>query len=330
MMPTEDGSHLYIAAATGVPEEVVESTRIPIGDRVCGKVFQEGQFLHVHDMQADKGGPHLPMAGKAFMSAPLLLSGLRWGSVRVGVLSVTSPSGGGDFSIDDEFVMSNICHVAAVTIHNQMAVEEVRQANVALLETLVKAIEARDEYTSGHSERVCEFALAIGRKLELDAKSLDTLRIAARLHDIGKIGTPDAILRKPQKLTDEERQVIERHPQIAAEMLAEASVITSAVEAILYHHERFDGDGYSGKREEDIPLLSRIISVADVFDALTSTRPYRNAWSVNEAMEELKRERGRQLDPRCANAMLEIIGSGGLAGLISAPGTPASAVASRS
>jgi len=323
MLPDERAEYLYIAAACGVPEEVVRIAQIPVGDRVCGKVFRESRPVHVRDVTKDHDVPALPTEAKAFMSVPLMLSGMRWGNVQVGVLSVTEPVGRADFSLDDEFALSNICHVGAVAIHNQMSIAKVKLAHVELLETLAKALEARDEYTCGHSERVCEFSVAIGQKLNLDENTLNDLRTAARLHDLGKIGIPDAILQKPGKLTDEERRLVRQHPAIATHMLSETSMVGQAViRAIESHHERLDGVGYpDGKRGQDIPLISRIISVADFFDALTSTRPYRGPLSVSDTLEELERGRGKQFDSRCVDALLEIVGSGGLSARAPLPKT---------
>jgi hypothetical protein len=312
MLPDETFQWLHIAAACGLPQEVVRNTRIPIGSRICGQVFQMGRPVHVRRGD-EAGGRPLPAGNQAFMSVPLLLSGMRWGNVRVGVLSVTEPIDREDFSLEDEFALCNISEAAAVAIYNHMAVEKVEQAHVEFLETLVKAIEARDEYTRGHSDRVCQYALAMGQRLMLTESSLVQLRTAARLHDIGKIGIPDAILRKPARLTEEEWTIVRRHPAIAAEMLSEASVVVPAIEAIRRHHERLDGSGYpGGLKGAAIHLLARIIGVADAFDAMTSARPYRQAMSPAAALAELNRHKDTQFDPACVEAMAEVIASGQL------------------
>jgi len=247
------------------------------------------------------------------MSGPLLLSGMRWGSTRLGVLSVTQPTGRGDFSIDDEFIFSNICEASAVAIYNHMAVAKVKQGNVEFLDTLVNAIEARDKYTRGHSERVSKYAVAVGLRLLLTRESLAHLHMIARLHDIGKIGIPDAILQKPGPLTDQEWRLIRRHTDIGANMLAQASLVSSAIDAIRDHHERLDGSGYPrGLTRPEIPLLARIIAVADTFDAMTTARPYRGAHPVAEAVAELKREGDRKFDPVCVDALIEALKSGEL------------------
>ncbi len=314
MMPDKTGTHLYIAAARGVPQDVIRTTRIPIGERISGRVFQSDKPLHVsrNHAQDDRPGA-LPIESEAFMSGPLMLSGMRWGHARLGVLSITEPYGRDDFSIDDEFVFSNICEASAVAIYNHMAVAKVKQGNVEFLETLVNAIEARDAYTRGHSERVCKYSLATGRAMRLDDETLSQLAIAGRLHDIGKIGMADAILLKRGEPSEAEWESIRRHPDIGAEMLVSASLVTSARDAIRCHHERLDGSGYPhGLKDEDIPLMARIIGVADAFDAMTTVRPYREAMSFPDALTELRRYAGRQFDAACVEAFLRAVEYGDL------------------
>ena len=242
---------------------------------------------------------------KAFVSAPLLVSGLQWGNTPVGVLSVTQPCAREDFSGGDQLALRRICEAAAIVVCNQLATSRSERTNVELLETLANAIEARDGYARGHSERVSRLAIAVGQRLGLPADSLGHLHRAARLHDIGKIATPDAILNKPEALTEAEWQIVRRHPTDGVEMLAGASLVAPALDAIRHHHERWDGAGYPlGVQGKQIPLLARIIAVADAYDAMTSARPYREPLDASEAVRELAAGRGKQFDPRCVDAML--------------------------
>jgi putative nucleotidyltransferase with HDIG domain len=308
MLPDAGGKHLYIAASVGVPGEVVRTTRIPVGERICGSVFQRGQAVHYRD--ASDASADLPIDSKAFVSAPLLVSGLQWANAPVGVLSVTEPVGRDDFSDDDQLVLAQICEAAAVVVCNQLATARSERTNVELLETLANAIEARDGYTRGHSERVSRLAIAVGQRLGLPGESLGHLHLAARLHDIGKIATPDAILNKVEPLTEAEWNIIRRHPTDGVEMLAGASLVAPALDAIRQHHERWDGMGYPlGAEGEQIPLLARIIAVADSYDAMTSARPYRAPLDASEAVRELAAGRGKQFDPRCVDAMLTVLPS---------------------
>ncbi|HXF50756.1 MAG TPA: HD-GYP domain-containing protein, partial [Dehalococcoidia bacterium] len=177
----------------------------------------------------------------------------------------------------------------------------------ALVE-LADAIEAKDVATHGHVSRVGAYALATGRELGLPAWELRSLVLAAQMHDVGKIGTPDAILRKPGPLTDEEYAVIKRHASRGDEIAGRTPALRPLRDAIRHHHERWDGGGYpDGLAGEAIPLFARIIAVADTYDALTSPRPYRPALDHEAAVAELRRVRGTQLDPRCVDAFLRAL-----------------------
>lgn len=170
---------------------------------------------------------------------------------------------------------------------------------------LADAIEMKDRATLGHVSRVANYALIIGRELGLSASQLRSLAMAAQMHDVGKIGTPDRILCKPGPLTDEEYTIIKRHPARGYEIARQVGVLRPVADAIRHHHERIDGRGYpDGLSGQEIPLHSRIIAVADTFDALTSGRPYRDARGYAEALNELRRVSGSQLDRVCVSAFV--------------------------
>jgi len=322
MLADEAGEYLYIAASKGVPRDVIDSTRIPVGERIAGRVFQSDTPIHIRGPQNDKEA--LPIDSDSIMSAPLLLSNMSWGKIRLGVLSITEPVGREDFSIEDEFVFSNICEASAVAIHNHQAVAKVKRANVEFLQTLVNAIEARDTYTRGHSERVALYAVAIGRQMALSEQSIDELSIAGRLHDIGKIGMADELLYKRTSPSEDEWARIREHPVIATEMLTGASVVSGAMDAIRCHHERLDGSGYpNGLSGGDIPLPARIVCVADAFDAMTTHRPYSEPLSLRDALGELLNGAGKQFDLACVEALAEAVGSGKLVDVLPAQPEPA-------
>ncbi|MEX2245315.1 MAG: HD-GYP domain-containing protein [Dehalococcoidia bacterium] len=172
---------------------------------------------------------------------------------------------------------------------------------------LVDAIEAKDRATLGHVSRVASVALGIGKKLHLSPQDMRALGLAAQMHDVGKIGVPDAILRKPSKLTDEEYAEVKRHSNRGDEIARRVDTLRALAPVIRAHHERLDGSGYpDGLRGEAIPLLARIVAVADTYDAITSTRPYRPAMTHEQALAELRRVRGIELDARCVDALLDV------------------------
>ena len=176
-----------------------------------------------------------------------------------------------------------------------------------IVRTIADALEARDEHVSGHAQRVSGFATAIGRRLRLDVKVIEQLSLAAFLHDIGKIGTPDAILLKLAALTNEERVVMQQHAERGARMLAGLADMHEVADAVRYHHENFDGTGYpEGLSGEQIPLSARIIRVADAYDALTSPRPFRAAYDHDTAAKLLEQLSGTQFDPQIVDAFCGI------------------------
>lgn len=176
------------------------------------------------------------------------------------------------------------------------------------LTALAAAVEARDSYTRGHSQRVTEISLAIGQRLGLGSDKLRQLVWGAELHDIGKIGIPDYIIQKQGPLTPGERALVEQHPVIGWEIARQASSLGEVLEVVRHHHERFDGSGYPDELAGDeIPRAARIVAVADVWDALTSDRSYRPAWNRERALLIMVEGRGTQFDPVCLDAFLEII-----------------------
>jgi HD-GYP domain-containing protein (c-di-GMP phosphodiesterase class II) len=175
------------------------------------------------------------------------------------------------------------------------------------IRSLIKALELRDMETEGHSERVVAISLFIGEKLGMTRFELDKLVLGSYLHDIGKIGVPDAVLLKPGKLDPQERAVIETHVAKGIEIIGDIAFLEPATEVVLYHHEQWDGSGYQrGIKGEEIPVTARIFAVVDVFDALTSDRPYRKALSLAEAKGILREERGGHFDPTIVDIFMEI------------------------
>lgn len=176
------------------------------------------------------------------------------------------------------------------------------------IEVLRRTVEVKDVYTRGHSDRVSEYSLLIGEKLNLPPEQMKTLKIGALFHDIGKIGIPDAILLKTDKLTDDEYSEIKNHPAIGAHILSNASIFADIIPIVKHHHERYDGKGYPARLSgEDIPYLARIVAVADTFDAMTSRRSYRQALDFDYTMNEIERCKGTQFDPAIADVFLEIL-----------------------
>ena len=186
--------------------------------------------------------------------------------------------------------------------------ELLEKSYLETIETLRYTVEAKDFYTRGHSDRVAEYALLIGKKIGLSEEELKKLRIGGLFHDIGKIGIPDAILLKTDKLTNDEYSEIKNHPAIGAHILSNATIFQDLIPIVKHHHERYDGKGYpSNLLGEGIPLLARITSIADTFDAMISRRSYRDALSLEFVKDELRKCSGTQLDPKLVPIFLEIL-----------------------
>jgi energy-coupling factor transport system substrate-specific component len=176
---------------------------------------------------------------------------------------------------------------------------------------IARAVDAKDENTSQHSKRVSEYAVMIAKRMGLPDEECANLKKSALLHDIGKIGIPDSVLKKPARLTDEEYAVMKSHVTRGADILKEFTLVDRIVEGALYHHEKYDGTGYvHGLKGKDIPLYGRIIGVADAFDAMTANRIYRNQMDISYVLNELKKGRGTQFDPNVVDVFLEILSEG--------------------
>ena len=186
--------------------------------------------------------------------------------------------------------------------------DKLEKAYLETIETLRFTVEAKDTYTRGHSDRVSEYSVLIGKHLGLSEEDIHLLRVGGLFHDIGKIGVPDSILLKTSKLTDDEYSEIKNHPKIGAQILSNATIFEKAIPIVKHHHERYDGFGYPEKlAEENIPYLARIAAVADSFDAMTSRRTYRDSMPIDIVIEEIRKNKGSQFDPNIADIFLDIL-----------------------
>jgi len=178
--------------------------------------------------------------------------------------------------------------------------------NFEMVMALSQALDARDKYTAGHSRRVMEYSVGIARHLKLSENDIYDLKMSALLHDIGKIGVPDAILHKETKMSEKEFSVIKKHPEIGSNILKAIGTFKNLVPVVYHHHERYDGRGYpNGIYGEQIPLNARIIAIADSFDAMTSTRTYRKALKIENALLEIELNGGKQFDPSISNIFID-------------------------
>lgn len=250
-----------------------------------------------------------------YYGVPLMVENRVWGVLEVFHRSPFNP--------DAEWLdfLETVAGQAAIAIHNASLVEGLQQINRELLQAYdstlqgwVQALDLRDKETEEHTRRVTEMTLRLARAMGVEESKLPHIQRGALLHDIGKMGIPDEILLKPGPLSQEEWDIMHRHPQYAHQLLSGIAYLREALEIPYYHHERWDGSGYPlGLKGEEIPLAARIFAVVDVWDALNSNRPYRKAWQPEEVLQYLRDQAGHQFDPKVVDTFLRLLKEDGLA-----------------
>jgi len=305
IMLLDDASQtLTIKAAEGLPIDVVSTTCTRLGEGIAGWVAQHRKALVLVDAVESGFGNELAREGiRSALCVPLVHKG------RItGVLNISRRTSNEAFSRENLKVVTAFAGQLAMAIENARLYEHLESTFLGTIGALAAAVDAKDPYTYGHSSDVTQYSLAIAHELCVSEAETERLRIAALLHDIGKIGIDSSILNKPGKLTEDEYAMIKSHPDIAANILGSLEFLDDVVPLVQFHHEYFDGGGYpAGIAGDQIPRGARIISVADAFNAMTSDRPYRAALSHETAVDELRRNAGTQFDPEVVEAFLRVI-----------------------
>jgi HD-GYP domain-containing protein (c-di-GMP phosphodiesterase class II) len=214
--------------------------------------------------------------------------------------------GGGITSVASK-LCNSIANTLAIFVENRMLYEDMHTMFLGTLHALTSAIDAKDSYTHGHTERVAKLSRMLAEACGLDRETVERVYISGLVHDVGKIGVPESVLCKPGKLTDDEFALIKMHPEIGARILQDIRQMQDLLPGVLYHHERWDGNGYpEGLAGRDIPLFGRLIGLPDAFDAMISTRTYRSAMDRTAVLEEIKRCAGTQFDPELAEVFVQL------------------------
>ena len=308
-------SHLLeFAAGRGFHTRKIEDYRLRLGEGISGQAAMERhlmQSLNLSELDENSAYPTL-LSEEGFLSyysVPLIAKG----QVK-GVLDIFNRS---PLVPDQEWInfLETLAGQAAIAIDNTSLLEDLNRSNIELtlaydttLEGWSHALDLRDKETEGHTQRVVDLTLKIARGMGMSESELVHLRRGALLHDIGKMGIPDEILLKPGPLTVEEWAIMRKHPQLAFELLSPIAHLKPAVDIPFCHHERWDGSGYPrGLKGEQIPLGARIFSVVDVWDALTSDRPYRKAWPSGKALEYINEQKGIQFDPKVVDLFVILV-----------------------
>lgn len=293
---------LNIVVASGLSRSIIKNTKLKMGEGIAGKTAQSGKPILL-----EKGyratGSHIEANVEEIPSA--ISVPIKIHNKVIGVINVSKSIDGGNFTKEQKDLLVMFANQSAIAIENSRLIEELQELFVQSITALANAIDARDRYTRGHSQRVAVYSLEIAKKLNIPKEDRDMLQYAALLHDIGKINIRDSILNKPDKLSEEEFSEMQKHPEYGAKIMEPVKRFETLLPYMYHHHEKFAGEGYPFHlKGEQIPLIARIITVADSFDAITSDRPYRKGKPISYAIEELKRCSGTQFDPEVVNAFL--------------------------
>lgn len=305
---------LEYAASLGFITRAVETAKIKLGEGHAGKAALERRIIQISDLAQFPDDPLLSigLSGESFTSyygVPLIAKGKVIGVLELFHRSVVER--------DDEWFdfLNTLAGQAALAIDNSQLFESLQHSNIELsqaydatIEGWSRALDLRDKETEGHTLRVTDKTLELARLMGLKDMQLIQVQRGSLLHDIGKMGVPDGILLKPGPLTDEEWMIMKKHPTLAFEMLSPINYLSAALDIPYCHHEKWDGTGYPrGLRGEQIPIAARIFAVIDVYDALTSDRPYRAAWAKEKTLTHIKSLSGVQFDPKIIDAFLKMM-----------------------
>jgi PAS domain S-box-containing protein/putative nucleotidyltransferase with HDIG domain len=304
----------FHAENIGFGSRKIANSKVKLGESLAGKVLQDNEIIIVHNIEDKEIDPVfkdllVEERIKDYFGISLVAK-----NKFIGVLEIFFRT---PFNPDEEWYsyLRIFAGLAAIAIENGQLILELQKANTDLVgaydETIVgwsNALDLRDKETEGHSKRVTDTTIALAKMFGFKKEELLYIQRGALLHDIGKMGVPDAILLKPGKLTDEERVIMQKHPTVAYELLKPISFLSKSLDIPLYHHEKWDGTGYPyGLRDNQIPLSARLFAIVDVYDALISDRPYRQAWSKEGVIEYIKSQKGIHFDPEIVPRFLYYI-----------------------
>jgi HD-GYP domain-containing protein (c-di-GMP phosphodiesterase class II) len=305
---------LTLVSTRGFSAKTERPSRLRLGEGYAGKVALENKMIGIPNLEVIPSEEIAPdyIRGEGFMAyygLPLTAKG--------NVLGVLEVLHGTPLKPDADWLefLNILSGQAAIAVDNALLFKNLQKSNVELsmaydstIEGWSRTLDLRDKETEGHTRRVAEMALRLALALGVDKQDLVHLQRGAVLHDIGKVAIPDEILFKPGPLSETEWAIMRRHPAIAVDLLAPISYLTPALEIPHWHHERWDGSGYPDHlKGEQIPLSARIFAVVDVYDALTSDRPYRNAWSKEDAVRYIESQSGKYFDPFVVPEFLKLV-----------------------
>ncbi len=307
-------SELYWETALGeAGKELQKTIRLPIDhSSIAGFVAATGEHLIVNDISKDPRHSKKVKQSK-FNSRNMICVSLKTKGKNIGVLQAlnkieTLPKKPTryewpEFTEEDLKLLLALGHQVAIAVENAQLYAQLKSGFLETVTALAEAIDKKDRYTGGHTKRVVHYSMCIAKQLNLTADELDQMRLGAILHDIGKIGIEDKILKKESPLDESEWPIMRTHPELGYQIMAKVEGLKDVVAGMRFHHERWDGKGYPlGLKGADIPLIARVISVADTYDAMVSTRPYRKGLPAETAYQEIVKNKGSQFCPSVVEA----------------------------
>ncbi len=307
----EKTKELYFEVALGEKGEQLRKLRLKMGEGIAGWVAVNDQPALVNDVQNDPR--HLKRVDTLvdFSTRTMICVPVRSKGRVIGVLQGINKKNGRHFTDEDIEDFSSLADQVAVALENAQLYTELQETFLNTAEALAAAVEKKDPYTGGHIVRVLKYSTAIAHHLQMPLSEMERLRLAAVLHDIGKIGIKDSVLLKEGKLTSEEMAHMREHPLVGDDILGRIEQMKDVRKILRSHHEKWDGSGYpDGLKGDQIPIHARIIAIADALDAITTDRPYRKAAELRAAIDEIKQFSGKEFDPALVEAFLQACESG--------------------
>lgn len=310
-----DKGDLYFETALGEAGlKLKQLLRLPINDQsIAGYVAMTGESLLINDVEKDPRYFRRAKKQTSFRTNNMICTPLLSRGKVIGVLQALNRLSSernqpqrhawADFYGEDLRLLQTLAHQVAIAVENAQLYEKLKGSFYDTVEALAEAIEKKDRYTGGHTKRVVHFSLCIAKHCNLSQEEMDLIRLGAILHDVGKIGIEDKILKKAAPLDPYEWPVMKTHPELGYHIMKRVEGLKGVVPAMRFHHERWDGKGYPlGLKGDEIPFIAQIIAVADTYDAMVSTRPYRKGLAGQVAYDEIVRHSGSQFSPRVVEA----------------------------
>ncbi|OGO44076.1 MAG: hypothetical protein A2137_04300 [Chloroflexi bacterium RBG_16_58_8] len=301
----DNDQELFFEVVSGPVNKALRQVKLSTQYGIAGQVARTGKPLIVNDVNRSPNFHKMIDDTTGFNTKSLICAPLIVHHRILGVIEVLNKLDGTEFGEQDLEAVVSVASTAAMAIENTRLHQTVLEAYTSTITALAAAIDAKDPYTRGHSQRVMEYTLLAGTYLSISNEDMETLEYAAILHDVGKIAVDSQILNKPGSLNVAEWEIIREHPVVGANIIKSVPFLEKAGALVLCHHERFDGQGYPNSiRGEEIPIGARIIAVADAFDTMTTDRAYRQALPVDYAVKELNNCSGSQFCPMAVKAFV--------------------------